>query len=72
MSQHCKGEAMDFIGTKEMFWWIVENLDFDQIIWEYGNDKNPRWIHVSLKLTGKNRKQVLRKEKGQGYRLLTK
>jgi len=72
MSQHCKGEAMDFVGSKEDFWYIVDNLEFDQIIWEYGNNDAPAWIHVSLKLDGKNRKQVLRKEYKQAYALFTK
>jgi hypothetical protein len=54
---------IDDVGGKvtnaQMFDFIVKNLMFDQIIWEYGDDKNPDWIHVSLKATG-NRKQVLR------------
>ena len=66
-SQHNadNGAAADFddtVGTvtnAEMFDFIVKNLMFDQIIWEYGDDKNPDWVHVSLKETG-NRKQVLR------------
>jgi len=71
-SQHVKGEALDFVGSKEDFWFIVDNLDFDQIIWEYGDDNNPSWIHVSLKLNGTNRKQVLRKRYQQSYEILTK
>ena len=37
-----------------------ENLNFDQLIWEFGDDKNPRWIHVSYKNKKDNRKQALR------------
>ena len=64
-SQHCKGQAMDIDdgGCKktnaEMYAWIKENLNFDQMIWEFGDDKNPNWVHVSYKSEG-NRKQVLR------------
>ena len=56
-SQHCKGQAMDIddvYGHKsnaEMFMYIKENLDFDQLIWEFGNDENPSWIHVSCAST---------------------
>ena len=70
-SQHCKGEAMDIDDTlgnmsnADMFKYIKENLDFDQMIWEYGDDKNPDWVHVSYKENG-NRKQILRCSKING------
>ena len=64
-SQHCKGEAMDIDalgGTtnKELFFYIKNKLDFDQLLWEFGDEENPDWIHVSYKLNMPNRKQVLR------------
>ena len=68
-SSHLKGEAMDItsMGLKsnlEMFNYIKDNLDFDQLIWEYGK-RNPVWLHVSFNSV-KNRKQVLViKEVGQ-------
>jgi len=52
-SQHCKGQAIDIddvFGYKtnaEMYNWIKENLDFDQMIWEFGTDMNPNWVHIS-------------------------
>ena len=72
-SQHCKGQAFDLDDTfghktnAEMFHYIKDNLDFDQMIWEYGDDTNPDWVHVSFKSNGQNRKQLLRKEKGKKY-----
>ena len=51
-SQHCKGQAIDIddvFGHKtnaEMFEYIRENLDFDQLIWEFGTNDNPSWLHV--------------------------
>ena len=61
-SQHCKGMAMDLDGISctnaEMFFYILDNLDFDQLIWEKGDKDNPDWIHVSYK-GKKNRKNVL-------------
>ena len=70
-SQHCKGEAIDMDGlngltNKEIFDYIKNNLDFDQLIWEYGTDKEPDWVHVSYSANG-NRKQILKAIKGKGY-----
>jgi hypothetical protein len=71
-SQHCKGQAMDIDDTKckktnaEMFKWIKENLNFDQIIWEFGNDKNPDWIHVSYVDEVNNRNRCLKAYKKRG------
>jgi hypothetical protein len=63
-SQHCKGEAMDLqIGAKG-FNFIKDKLEFDQLIWEFGNDENPSWVHVSF--SSKNRKQVLKATKKNG------
>jgi hypothetical protein len=63
-SQHCKGEAMDLqIGAKG-FNFIKDKLEFDQLIWEFGNDENPSWVHVSY--SSKNRKQVLKATKKNG------
>ena len=60
-SQHTKGEAVDIVAedNKALFDLIKNNFDFDQLIWEYGTDKQPAWVHVSIKKTG-NRKQVMR------------
>ena len=63
-SQHCKGQAIDIDmdGTsttnKQIFDYIKANLPYDQLIWEFGNDENPDWVHVSY---AKNpRKQALK------------
>jgi hypothetical protein len=70
-SQHCIGEAMDLnIGSKG-FHFIKDNLEFDQMIWEFGTDKEPAWVHVSYKKTG-NRKQVLKASKKNGKTIYTK
>jgi hypothetical protein len=65
-SQHCKGEALDIdadifgkLANVDIFNYIKDNLDFDQLIWEYGNDINPAWVHCSYKSKG-NRKQILK------------
>lgn len=71
-SQHCEGRAMDLddvYGYKtnaEMFNYIKDNLDFDQLIWEFGNKKNPDWVHVSYVDEDSNRKNVLIAETVRG------
>ena len=72
-SQHCKGQAMDIDDTfgkatnAEMYHFIKDNLDFDQMIWEFGDDDNPAWVHVSYISPEENRNKCLKayKEKGK-------
>jgi D-alanyl-D-alanine dipeptidase len=64
-SQHTKGEAIDLPLTSDEFHFIKDNLEFDQLIWEFGSDKKPAWVHVSYSATN-NRKQVLRATKVNG------
>jgi hypothetical protein len=64
-SQHCKAEAMDIKIDAKGFHFIKDKLEFDQLIWEFGNDENPQWVHVSYK-KGRNRKQVLKAYKQNG------
>ncbi len=61
ISQHTKGEAADIDGVDnaKLFCLIKDNFDFDQLIWEEGNNLQPVWIHVSYKAKG-NRKQILK------------
>ena len=68
-SQHCAnvGAAMDIdadvykgVTNSEIFNYILNNLNFDQLIWEFGNDENPGWVHVSYVSDILNRKEVLK------------
>ena len=71
-SQHCKGQAIDIddaydkMTNADMYHWIKENLDFDQMIWEFGDDDNPNWVHVSYVSPEKNRNRCLRAFKSNG------
>ena len=49
-----------------MYHWIKENLDFDQLIWEFGDDDNPNWLHVSYVSKEDNRNRCLKAYKEQG------
>ena len=66
-SQHRKGEAADLDSSDnaELFLLIRKYTLFDQLIWEFGNDEQPDWVHVSYKTEG-NRKEVLRSYKENG------
>ena len=67
-SQHCFGQAIDIdmdgtdygVTNADIFKYIKSDLPFCQLIWEFGNDSNPDWVHVSYESTGKQRKQVLK------------
>lgn len=73
-SQHCSGEALDLdqddmstgVTNKMVFEYIKNNLNFDQLIWEFGSDSNPDWVHVSYESTGKQRKQILKAVRNNG------
>jgi len=65
-SQHCQGQAIDLDDTfgrstnAEMFEFIKENLDFDQMIWEFGSEDNPDWVHISYVSEEDNRNRCLK------------
>jgi len=71
-SQHCHGQAIDLDDTfgratnAEMYEFIKKYLDFDQMIWEFGNDDNPSWVHVSYVSEEKNRNRCLKAYKDGG------
>ena len=64
-SQHCHGQAIDIDDTfgrmtnAEMYEFIKDNLDFDQMIWEFGDNDNPAWVHVSYVSEEENRNRCL-------------
>tara|TARA_R110000803_G_scaffold1263_4_gene4159 strand:- start:3300 stop:3764 length:465 start_codon:yes stop_codon:yes gene_type:complete len=71
-SQHCEGKAFDIddiYGCKtnaEMFYYIKNNLNFDQMIWEFGDVNNPDWIHVSYISDSTNRNKILKAVRDKG------
>lgn len=80
-SQHCAnvGAAMDIdadvykgVTNSEIFNYILENLNFDQLIWEFGDDENPAWVHVSYVSDLLNRKEVLKAYKDKDNKTVYK
>lgn len=76
-SQHVEGRALDLDAdvyggctNSQIFNYIKENLEFDQLIWEFGDESNPDWVHVSFIYDGNNRKRCLkacRDDEGKVY-----
>ena len=70
-SQHCKGQAIDIdqdgtsIANRQVFDFIKDNLPFDQLIYEFGDDDNPDWVHVSYS-RNQQRGQILKAFKING------
>jgi hypothetical protein len=79
-SEHCTGEAIDIdmdgtpngVTNKMIFDFIKENLNFNQLIFEFGNAENPDWVHVSYNASGLQRKQVLKASRVNGKTVYTK
>ena len=71
-SQHCQGRAIDiddvygYVSNSYMYYYIKDNLDFDQLIWEFGTDTEPDWVHVSYVDSDSNRKRCLLAYKEEG------
>ena len=71
-SQHCEGRAIDlddsygYMSNAEMFNYIKNNLDYDQLIWEFGDDNNPDWVHVSYVDNDFNRQRCLKAYRENG------
>ena len=71
-SQHCKGQAIDIDDTfkrasnSDMYYWIKNNLSFDQMIWEFGDDDNPDWVHISYVSSKDNRNRCLKAYRENG------
>ena len=77
-SQHSKGEALDLdadiyggITNRDIFEFIKDHLDFDQLIYEFGTEEEPAWVHVSYKSEG-NRGEVLRAVRQNGKVIYTR
>lgn len=66
-SDHCLGRAIDCqaveghgVTNADLFHWMRDHLDYDQLIWEFGDDAEPAWVHVGYRSVATNRHQSLR------------
>lgn len=75
-SQHATGQAIDLdcdgdgtpITNNAVFYWLYNNVEFTQLIWEFGDDRSPAWVHVSYD-PNNLKKQVLKIKKGGHYEM---
>ena len=64
-SQHAKGQAADFeifgVPNGELAKYIIDHIDFDQLILEFHNPEEPNsgWVHCSYKTDGNNRSKIM-------------
>ena len=78
-SEHCSGEAIDIdmdgtpngVTNRMVFDYIKDNLNFNQLIFEFGDANNPDWVHVSYKANGLQKKQILRATRSGGKTVYT-
>ena len=78
-SSHKEGNALDLDQGEDnakVFYFILNNLDFDQLIWEFGDDPaepnaNPAWVHVGY-VGEKNRNEVLIAYRHKGRTMYTR
>ena len=66
-SQHSKGQALDLnahifggLTNQQLFKFISDHTNFDQLIWEFGTDEEPDWVHVSYTSDRINRGEKLK------------
>jgi len=74
-SKHITGQAIDIdndntdVSNKDIFYFIKDKLDFDVLIWEFGED-SPNWVHCTY-VEGLNRKQVYINSRENGMQMYT-
>lgn len=72
-SQHSLGQALDLdqddrphgVTNRAVFDYIRVHLPFDQLVFEFGDDANPDWVHVSYRAANR-RGEVLRATRVNG------
>jgi len=65
-SFHSHGMALDLdqdgknkgVSNADVFYYIKNNLPFTELIWEFGNETNPNWVHVAIALGRENEKNI--------------
>ena len=73
-SFHSHGMALDLdqdgrnkgVSNADVFFFIKENLPFSELIWEFGNEDNPNWVHVAIAKGRENEKKIKIAEKING------
>ena len=69
-SEHLRGQAFDetFIKDKvnisgQVFLWLINSgLKWSKLIWEFGDENNPRWLHIGYDITNLNNEVLIAKK----------
>lgn len=61
-SFHSKGCAADLSckDKAKLFHWIKNNIPFTELIWEFGDNNQPAWVHFGIVKGREHEKEVLR------------
>jgi len=73
-SFHSHGMALDLdqdgrnkgVSNADVFYYIKNNLSFTELIWEFGNEVNPNWVHVAIAKGREDEKKIKIAEKVSG------
>jgi len=65
-SFHSHGMALDLdqdgrnkgVSNADVFYYIKDNLQFTELIWEFGTEDNPNWVHVAIAPGRENEKNI--------------
>lgn len=65
-SFHSYGMALDLdqdyrntnIVNAQVFYYIKNTLQFTELIWEFGDDNNPNWVHVAIARGREDEKKI--------------
>lgn len=55
------------VSNADIFWYIFDNLDYYKLIWEFGDDNKPNWVHVSFSTDPKKNKRKLTYKAVRGH-----
>jgi len=73
-SFHSHGMALDLdqdgrnkgVSNADVFFYIKECLQFTELIWEFGDENNPNWVHVAIAPGREDEKKIKIAEKING------
>ena len=77
-SFHSIGAAIDIdndgtsITNKQIFDFIKDNLEYTELIWEFGTKSNPDWVHVAIVKGREKEKETLEAYRVKGRTLYRK
>jgi len=73
-SFHSHGMALDLdqdnrnkgVSNCDVFYYIKDNLQFTELIWEFGDEYEPNWVHVAIAPGREDEKKIKIAEKING------